>query len=40
MQIVNKLTMLLMIVSNMPKTKAFYTETLGLKITTEYRQDD
>ena len=40
MQIVNKLTMLLTVVSDMPKTKAFYVDTLGLKITTEYRRDD
>jgi catechol 2,3-dioxygenase-like lactoylglutathione lyase family enzyme len=27
-------------VSDMPKAKAFYADTLGLKVTTDYRQDD
>jgi catechol 2,3-dioxygenase-like lactoylglutathione lyase family enzyme len=40
MQIVNKLMMLGMNVSDMPKAKAFYTDKLGLKVTTDYRQDD
>jgi catechol 2,3-dioxygenase-like lactoylglutathione lyase family enzyme len=40
MQVVNKLIMLLTVVSDMPKAKAFYADTLGLKITTDYRQDD
>jgi catechol 2,3-dioxygenase-like lactoylglutathione lyase family enzyme len=40
MQVVNKLMMLRIVVSNMPKAKAFYADTLGLKITTDYRQDD
>src|SRR5262245_40359579 len=40
MQIVNKLKMILMVVSDMPKAKAFYVDTLGLKITKDYRQDD
>jgi catechol 2,3-dioxygenase-like lactoylglutathione lyase family enzyme len=40
MQVVDKLKMLLMVVSDMPKAKAFYADTLGLKITKDYRQDD
>jgi len=40
MQVVNKLKMLLIVVSDMPKAKAFYADTLGLKITKDYRQDD
>src|SRR5262245_44987243 len=40
MQVVNKFTMLLMKVSDMPKAKAFYADTLGLKITNEYRIAD
>jgi catechol 2,3-dioxygenase-like lactoylglutathione lyase family enzyme len=40
MQVVNKLTMILIVVSNMPKAKAFYADTLGLKITQDYRQTD
>ena len=39
-QIVNKLMMLSMNVSDMPKAKAFYADKLGLKITTDYRKDD
>ena len=39
-QIVNKLMMLSMYVSDMPKAKAFYADKLGLKITTDYRKDD
>jgi predicted enzyme related to lactoylglutathione lyase len=39
-QIVNKLTMFTLAVSDMPKAKAFYADTLGLKITKDYRQDD
>lgn len=40
MQIVNKLMMLAIAVSDMPKAKAFYVDKLGLKATTDYRQDD
>jgi len=40
MQIVNKPTMFTLAVSDMPKAKAFYADTLGLKVTKEYRQDD
>jgi catechol 2,3-dioxygenase-like lactoylglutathione lyase family enzyme len=40
MQIVNKLTMFSIAVSDIPKSKAFYAETLGLKVTKDYRQDD
>ncbi len=39
-QIVNKLTMFTLAVSDMPKAKAFYADTLGLKVTKDYRQDD
>ena len=40
MQTVNKLMMLAINVSDMPKAKAFYADKLGLKVTTDYRQDD
>ncbi len=40
MQIVNKLMMLGMNVSDMSKAKAFYADKLGLKVATDYRQDD
>ena len=40
MQIVNKLTMFTLAVSDMPKAKAFYADTLGLQVTKDYRQDD
>ena len=40
MQIIDKLTMFNLAVSDMPKTKAFYADTLGLKVTKDYRQDD
>jgi predicted enzyme related to lactoylglutathione lyase len=39
-QIVNKLTMLTLAVSDMPRAKAFYADVLGLKVTKDYRQDD
>jgi predicted enzyme related to lactoylglutathione lyase len=39
-QIVNKLSMFTLAVSDMPKAKAFYADTLGLKVTKDYRQDD
>ncbi len=40
MQVINKLMMFSMIVGDMPKAKAFYAGKLGLKVTTDYRQDD
>jgi predicted enzyme related to lactoylglutathione lyase len=40
MQLVNKLMMFKMAVSNMPKAKAFYADSLGLKIVSDYRKDD
>ena len=40
MQVINKLMMFGMIVSDMPKAKTFYADKLGLKVTTDYRQDD
>ena len=40
MQIVNKLSMFTLAVSEMPKAKAFYADMLGLKVTKDYRQDD
>ena len=40
MPTVNKLMMLAIAVSDMPRAKAFYEDTLGLKVTTDYRQDD
>ena len=39
-QIVNKLSMFNLAVSDMPTAKAFYADTLGLKVTKDYRQDD
>ncbi len=40
MQIVNKLVMLSINVSDMSKAKAFYSDKLGLKVTTDFRQND
>jgi catechol 2,3-dioxygenase-like lactoylglutathione lyase family enzyme len=40
MQLANKFMMLTMNVSDMPKAKEFYADKLGLKVTTDYRQDD
>jgi catechol 2,3-dioxygenase-like lactoylglutathione lyase family enzyme len=40
MQVVDKLMMFIIIVSDMPKAKAFYADKLGLKVTQDYRQDD
>jgi catechol 2,3-dioxygenase-like lactoylglutathione lyase family enzyme len=40
LQIVNKLMMLSMNVSDMQKVRAFYAEKLGLKVTKDYRQND
>ena len=39
-QFVDRLTMFTLAVSDMPRAKAFYADTLGLKITKDYRQDD
>ena len=39
-QIVDKLSMFSLSVSDMPKAKAFYADTLGLKVTKDFRQDD
>ena len=40
MQIVNKLYMVSVVVSDMNKAKEFYTEKLGLEVRADYRQDD
>ncbi len=40
MQPINKLMMLAIGVSNMPTSKAFYQDKLGLKVTADYRQND
>jgi catechol 2,3-dioxygenase-like lactoylglutathione lyase family enzyme len=40
MQTINKLMMLAIVVSDMPKSKTFYEEQLGLKVASDYRQDD
>ncbi len=40
MEIINKLMMLAIFVSDMPRAKAFYADKLGMKVTTDYRQDD
>src|SRR5581483_5312406 len=40
MQIINKFTMFTTVVSDMPKAKEFYSDKLGLKVVTDYRQDD
>ena len=40
MQVVDKMTMLKMAVSDMPKAKTFYADQLGLKVVTDYRRDD
>jgi catechol 2,3-dioxygenase-like lactoylglutathione lyase family enzyme len=40
MQVVEKLMMFSMAVSDMPKAKAFYVDKLGLKVATDYRRDD
>jgi len=39
-QIVERLMMFSLAVSEMPRAKAFYADMLGLKVTKEYRQDD
>ena len=40
MQVVNKVIMLAMVVSDMPKAKEFYADKLGLTVVKDYRQDD
>jgi predicted enzyme related to lactoylglutathione lyase len=40
MQLLEKLTMFQVAVSDMAKAKAFYTEGLGLKLESDYRRDD
>lgn len=40
MQLVNKLSMVSVVVSDMRKAKAFYAEKLGLAVATDYRQND
>lgn len=40
MQIVSKFMMLAIGVNDMPKAKEFYSDKLGLKVKTDYRQND
>jgi catechol 2,3-dioxygenase-like lactoylglutathione lyase family enzyme len=40
MQVVDKLMMFKIAVSDMPKAKTFYVDTLGLKVAADYRRDD
>jgi len=40
MQAVSKLQMIIVAVSDMQKVRAFYTEKFGLKVSTDYRQDE
>jgi catechol 2,3-dioxygenase-like lactoylglutathione lyase family enzyme len=40
MKTVKKLMMLAVAVKDMPKAKAFYSDKLGLDVTSDYRQDD
>ncbi len=40
MQIVTKLSMVSVVVSDMKKAKEFYAEKLGLEVATDYRQND
>ena len=40
MQVVDKLMMLYVAVSHVPKAKEFYADKLGLTVTKDYRQDD
>jgi catechol 2,3-dioxygenase-like lactoylglutathione lyase family enzyme len=40
MQVINRLMMLAVAVSDMPKAKEFYGDKLGLKIAADYRQND
>jgi catechol 2,3-dioxygenase-like lactoylglutathione lyase family enzyme len=40
MQVIDKLMMFNMAVSDMPKAKEFYGDRLGLKVVKDYRRDD
>lgn len=40
MQTIDKLMMISMAVSDMPKAREFYCDQLGLKVVSDYRQDD
>ncbi|HXQ36984.1 MAG TPA: glyoxalase superfamily protein [Anaerolineales bacterium] len=40
MQVVNKFTMVSIVVSDMNKAKEFYAEKLGLEVATDYRRND
>lgn len=40
MQVVDKFTMLMVAVTDMPKAKEFYADKLGLKVQKDYRQSD
>jgi catechol 2,3-dioxygenase-like lactoylglutathione lyase family enzyme len=40
MHVIDKLMMFALGVNDMPKAKDFYVEKLGLKVITDYRQDD
>ena len=40
MSAIDKLTMVSVVVSDMPQAKAFYAEKLGLAVITDYRQND
>ena len=40
MTVVNKLTMVSVVVSDMKRAKEFYAEKLGLEVATDYRQND
>ena len=40
MQLIERLTMLKLAVTDMPMAKEFYAEKLGLEVVSDYRQDD
>jgi catechol 2,3-dioxygenase-like lactoylglutathione lyase family enzyme len=40
MQTIDKLTMVTVVVNDMKKSKEFYSEKLGLAVTTDFRQND
>ena len=40
MAVINQLTMVSVVVSDMKKAKEFYAEKLGLEVATDYRQND
>src|SRR5919108_4282324 len=40
MQVVNKLSMVSVVVSDMKRAKEFYAEKLGLEVATDFRQND